>query len=448
MIINNIIIPVEQYNKMKIRYISTSNNIDNLDSILWIILYRYQLLSSNNNQLALRGSSSHKTGSASTIKADNNLWHGTNAPSTQGWPLPSPPLAYQNYNITCQAQLLPGFYMTSPVNIPSTPFLTLSQFTTAKTARCINGSTTTDKGTKTTSNMITTTHFNNTNLQDAVGTILDNMHNTAVPDYGEVIDYWAEILTEVSYVTPYSEEDYYYIDLAEIKMMEALGLLLSNDTTLELSESGQSHFETVLNVQDTWIELLDEDTTDAGKDLKNSFHFDKGAVYHLEGENSLAQSQWLAMQLWTNQQYLDHTDFWLCRLLRENALKNCGNNPDSIANIPECQYSEGENQFVMKDPTLSEGSVKKVESKISKHLTIYPNPASTLVTVELETNKNETATISIYSIGGKCVKILPSTKLHIGFNKLNISIFDIASGIYTITIESETVKWSDKVIIE
>jgi hypothetical protein len=66
----------------------------------------------------------------------------------------------------------------------------------------------------------------------------------------------------------------------------------------------------------------------------------------------------------------------------------------------------------------------------------------------LETNKNENATITMYSVDGKCVKILPSTKLHIGFNKLNISIFDIASGIYTITIESETIKWSDKVIIE
>ncbi len=49
-IINNIMIPVEQYNEMKSRY----NYHDCLmDKIIWIILFRYQLLSSNNNQLAV-----------------------------------------------------------------------------------------------------------------------------------------------------------------------------------------------------------------------------------------------------------------------------------------------------------------------------------------------------------------------------------------------------------
>jgi len=50
-IINNIIIPLSQYNMMKERYYNNNNN--NIDIILWIIIYRYQLLSSNNNQLAV-----------------------------------------------------------------------------------------------------------------------------------------------------------------------------------------------------------------------------------------------------------------------------------------------------------------------------------------------------------------------------------------------------------
>ncbi len=61
-IINNIMIPVEQYNEMKNRYkYPMDNPIDNpmddldnhMDKIIWIILFRYQLLSSNNNQLAV-----------------------------------------------------------------------------------------------------------------------------------------------------------------------------------------------------------------------------------------------------------------------------------------------------------------------------------------------------------------------------------------------------------
>jgi hypothetical protein len=43
-------IPIEQYNMMKDRY---NNNDNNMDTLIWIILFRYQLLSSNNNQLAV-----------------------------------------------------------------------------------------------------------------------------------------------------------------------------------------------------------------------------------------------------------------------------------------------------------------------------------------------------------------------------------------------------------
>jgi hypothetical protein len=49
-VINNIMIPVEQYNIMKNKY---TGDIELMDDIIWIILFRYQLLSSNNNQLAV-----------------------------------------------------------------------------------------------------------------------------------------------------------------------------------------------------------------------------------------------------------------------------------------------------------------------------------------------------------------------------------------------------------
>lgn len=53
-IVNNIILPVSQYNIMVARYKNIGlGDISSLDNIIWIILYRYQLLSSNNNQLAV-----------------------------------------------------------------------------------------------------------------------------------------------------------------------------------------------------------------------------------------------------------------------------------------------------------------------------------------------------------------------------------------------------------
>jgi hypothetical protein len=49
-VINNIMIPVEQYNIMQNKYNGLTHM---MDTIIWIILFRYQLLSSNNNQLAV-----------------------------------------------------------------------------------------------------------------------------------------------------------------------------------------------------------------------------------------------------------------------------------------------------------------------------------------------------------------------------------------------------------
>ena len=49
-ILDNLIIPVEKYNKLKVKY---SGFPDELDKYIFLILFRYQLLGSNNNQLAV-----------------------------------------------------------------------------------------------------------------------------------------------------------------------------------------------------------------------------------------------------------------------------------------------------------------------------------------------------------------------------------------------------------
>jgi phosphorylated CTD-interacting factor 1 len=49
-ILDNILIPIECYNKLKNNYNGKINDIDN---IIWIIIFRYQLLGSNNHQLGI-----------------------------------------------------------------------------------------------------------------------------------------------------------------------------------------------------------------------------------------------------------------------------------------------------------------------------------------------------------------------------------------------------------
>jgi hypothetical protein len=49
-ILDNILLPVDVYNKLKSRY---TGNPKDMDTIIWIIIFRYQLLGSNNHQLGI-----------------------------------------------------------------------------------------------------------------------------------------------------------------------------------------------------------------------------------------------------------------------------------------------------------------------------------------------------------------------------------------------------------
>ena len=84
-----------------------------------------------------------------------------------------------------------------------------------------------------------------------------------------------------------------------------------------------------------------------------------------------------------------------------------------------------------------------IENKISKHLTLYPNPATTSVTAELETSQKGIATID-----GKCLQTITNIKLILGINKLIIPTQNLKPGVYTIAIETRNIKWNEKVIIE
>lgn len=127
------------------------------------------------------------------------------------------------------------------------------------------------------------------------------------------------------------------------------------------------------------------------------------------------------------------------------------NNPDSIAmsNWPNC-YCGDNNSNALVIKTWEETILPELrkQNKISRHLILYPNPASASVTAELETSQKGIASIRISSLDGKCIKTLPDAKLHLGKNKLNIPVSDIAQGLYIITIETNTIKWNDTLMIE
>jgi hypothetical protein len=63
-ILDNILLPIDVYNKLKSRY---TGNPKDMDTIIWIIIFRYQLLGSNNHQLGILPNIIHQ------MKSDYNL---------------------------------------------------------------------------------------------------------------------------------------------------------------------------------------------------------------------------------------------------------------------------------------------------------------------------------------------------------------------------------------
>jgi fibronectin-binding autotransporter adhesin len=77
----------------------------------------------------------------------------------------------------------------------------------------------------------------------------------------------------------------------------------------------------------------------------------------------------------------------------------------------------------------------------SGSLSVYPNPASDNITIEL--NKiNSNALISIYDITGKIVRTYATEN-----NRLNINRDGLQSGLYLITVTSDNRRYTSKLVI-
>lgn len=375
-----------------------------------------------------------------TLSANHNIWDVNFNPP---YSAPSPSANYNVWYKPTGTILSPLTYTDNSV-ITTTP-----QFMTGRVARCnntyvggaIGGLYPSDKN-------INTTSFVNTNIKNAFETTLDKMYNPVGMDFVIASANWNEILT-CEWLLPLSFNDYYYVSLGIDKMMENVGLYLINDS---IEANSLTINNTVLaNANSTlvyWKNLTSTDTNYYSKQINQQATLANAQILHNANDFVTSKNLIDNLVLTSSGTWQQQADYWQCQWLRENAIKMSDNNPDSIAiaNWPNC-YCGDNNSNALVAMNLEEKTLKK-ENKMSKHLNIYPNPATTSVTAELETTQYETAIIAIYSAEGKCIKTIPNTNLQIGVNKLNIPVSDIARGVYTITIETSTIKWNDKMIIK
>ena len=78
-----------------------------------------------------------------------------------------------------------------------------------------------------------------------------------------------------------------------------------------------------------------------------------------------------------------------------------------------------------------------------KELSLYPNPASDIVTLKIDNSNNTELTLNIYNLMGELVKSEMLKQ-----NQQQINIGDLSSGVYMVTIKSKDFTENQKLIIQ
>lgn len=96
------------------------------------------------------------------------------------------------------------------------------------------------------------------------------------------------------------------------------------------------------------------------------------------------------------------------------------------------------------DPALSNKTVESTNFET----TVYPNPTAKWLTIEFDLPKKEVLAFSLYDINGKLVSNLFRDKVKAGTNKFTFNTSPLSSGIYflSITTETQTLKY-EKIIV-
>jgi hypothetical protein len=103
------------------------------------------------------------------------------------------------------------------------------------------------------------------------------------------------------------------------------------------------------------------------------------------------------------------------------------------------------NQIRYRIPSFNPTNLKEIS--VINSIQVYPNPASEIFTISLQSNSNLNASFSLTDVSGKQVKNIPDSKLNAGFNQLKITTDGLENGIYFLNIQGDGLKTVKKIII-
>jgi hypothetical protein len=104
------------------------------------------------------------------------------------------------------------------------------------------------------------------------------------------------------------------------------------------------------------------------------------------------------------------------------------------------------NYFIVDGVTLS-GTVGVEEKTESLHATIYPNPCTDQVSIDISNIGTNNAELFIYDLKGDVVKKLSASSATVDFN-WKFSVADLPDGMYAIRVVNEKKQWVSRLVKE
>ena len=121
-----------------------------------------------------------------------------------------------------------------------------------------------------------------------------------------------------------------------------------------------------------------------------------------------------------------------------NGLSFDGNNLWLINNASDSIYKIQVNQNVT--------NVNNYNNK--NNFNIYPNPANTCISIDLDINKNTFLSVNIYDVNGNIVRYVYNKNIAKGNQKIKYNISDLSDGIYIIQEKTDYYTKSKKLIVK
>ena len=159
-------------------------------------------------------------------------------------------------------------------------------------------------------------------------------------------------------------------------------------------------------------------------------------------------------------------DQFSIRCVQDNLFRNSGgvNYPYPIGDVGELTgsvygasyYYYFYNWQIQKESTVCASERESVEMvpvaideiESINSLDVYPNPATTNLSVQFNATTSETLTVSLFNVVGKLASNAIVTDLNLGQNLINVDVSELPSGIYNLELQMNGQKTTRKVVVE